>query len=116
MSLSVTLEVASAPAIAVFGKGEHHAGNPPLAKEQLSKHASSKNCITPTLDTRAEVLRTRRVNPSPCKEKKASLAASLKGCSAFAPVRNRTESLAGLHDDHPGLRRSSWTARRHHRC
>src|SRR4029077_20962643 len=97
MSLSVTLEVASAPAIAVFGKGEHNAGNPPpLAKEQLSKHASSKNCITPTLDTRAEVLRTRRVNLSPCKKEKASLAASLKGCSAFAPVRNRTESPAAL--------------------
>jgi hypothetical protein len=70
MSLSVTLEVASAPAIAVFGKGEHHAGNPALAKEQLSKHASSKNCIISTLDTRAEVLRTRLVNPSPCEERK----------------------------------------------
>jgi hypothetical protein len=70
MSLSVTLEVASAPAIAVFGKGKHHAGNPPLAKEQLSKHASSKNCITSTLDTRAEVLRARIVNPSPCQERK----------------------------------------------
>jgi hypothetical protein len=80
---AVTPEEASAPAIAVFGKGEHHAGNPPLAREQLSKHASSKNCITTTLDTWAEVLRTRRVNPSPCEERKASLAAGLKGLLSF---------------------------------
>src|SRR5260370_33248908 len=55
---------------------------------------------------------------SDLEQKKAGLAAGLKCCSAFAPVRNRTESPTGLRGAHLDPRRSSRTVRslKHRNC